>query len=246
MLNLNCSNVTVSWSSLWEVTVSTLFTLLIWIKAFIRLTFQWRGDFYLRCFKFQMKCKKSKTASFVKTSDPRSHILTLSWFSCALGLPDQPRGVHPPRKVQSSDYFGDEDVKALRSRSAARPGEISPLVTRCSSWGRAPLTLGWFWKCARALSWIRLHIQTFCWALRRPCSSPLANMASRYDSNLAQTSGMPSLVCEEARTTWRGSRGEGCGMQVWIIKCLFPNKQVGAWITILRTSHKAKQTAHQP
>lgn len=80
MLHLNCSNVTVSWSRLWEVTAGTL---LIWIKAFLRLTFQRRGDFYLRCFQFQMKCEKSKTASFVKTSDPRSHILTVSWFSCA-------------------------------------------------------------------------------------------------------------------------------------------------------------------
>ncbi|TNN89514.1 hypothetical protein EYF80_000117 [Liparis tanakae] len=51
----------------------------------------------------------------------------------------------------------DDDEKALRSRSAARPGEIAPLVTLSSS-------------------------------------SPRANMASRYDSILAQTSGMPSLL----------------------------------------------------
>lgn len=110
------------------------------------------------------------------------------------------------QECTTTDFYDDDvEEKALISRSAARPGEMAPLVTLSSRWGRASLTLGWFWKLHKTFSWIKLHIQTFCWALRRPCSSPLANMACRYDSILAQTSGMPSPLCEEARTTWRGS-----------------------------------------
>lgn len=107
-----------------------------------------------------------------------------------------------PADHYDDDDDDDEEEKALRSRSAARPGDMEPLVTLSCRSGRASRTLGWFWKWSSTFSWIRLHIHTFCWALRRPCSSPLANMASRYDTILAQTSGMPSLVCEEARTTW--------------------------------------------
>lgn len=105
-----------------------------------------------------------------------------------------------------------DDKKVLRSRSAARPGETAPLVTFSSSCGRAPLTPGWFWKWRRTFSWIKLHIQTLCWARRRPCNSPLASMASWYDCITAQTSGMPSLVCEEARITWKKG---GTNIEIW-------------------------------
>lgn len=114
-----------------------------------------------------------------------------------------PRGICSTQTFCWSSCYDDSE-KDLRSRSAASPGEISPLVTFCSRWGRVPLTAGWFWKCQRTFSWIRLHIQTFCWARRRPCSSPLLNMAALYASILAQTSGMPSKVWAEARTTWGG------------------------------------------
>lgn len=153
------------------------------------------------CFKFQMKRKNSKAASFcanyrVKVTNFHSVLhsfLGTEWPWSSILL----------QKCSPTDYY--DDKKALTSRSAARPGEIAPLVTLSSRWGRASLTLGWFWKWQRTFSWIKLHIQTFCWALRRPCNSPLANMVSRYNSILAQTSGMPSPVCEEERTTWGGS-----------------------------------------
>lgn len=193
--------------------------------------FLWRDDFFLRCFKFQIKCKKGKTAFLcanhsVKGTYSQSVLafLCIEWPWSAMRHPS----IHPQR-CSPTDYCGDDDdEKALRSRSAARPGEMAPLVTLSSRWGRASLTLGWFWKWQRAFSWIKLHIQTFCWALRRPCSSPLASMASRYDSILAQASGMPSLVCEEARTTWRGGEGDACVN----LKSLFFNHQVVTWYRV--------------
>lgn len=46
-----------------------------------------------------------------------------------------------------SGFRSPYDVKkVLSSRSAARPGDMAPLVTFSSRCGRAPLTPGWFWK----------------------------------------------------------------------------------------------------
>ncbi len=188
------------WSCRWEVmTVSTLGPLLIWIKACKGLI-SISAVFY-----FKLSVKRARLLLFVQTTVKVTYshsvlaFLGTEWPSSASIL---------LQKCNPTDYY-DDDEKALRSRSAASPGEMAPLVTLSSRWGRASLTLGWSWKWRRTFSWIKLHIQTFCWALRRPCNSPLANMASRYDSILAQTSGMPSLVCEEARTTWGGSWGGG-------------------------------------
>lgn len=126
-----------------------------------------------------------------------------------------------PRQQFFRSTYDDKNV--LSSRSAARPGDMAPLVTFSSSWGRAPLTPGWLLKWRRTFSWIKLHIQTLCWACRRPCNSPLASMASWYDCIATQTSGMPSLVCEEARITWKE-----VGVNT---RCLGPFTQTGLYLT---------------
>lgn len=160
-----------------------------------------RADFYLRCFQISNQVQKEQDGFFLCKPRSQDHIFSrcagFHWHWVALISHEASILLLP-----SSPIVHYDDEKALRSRSAARPGEVAPLVTLSSRWGRASLTLGWFWKWRRTFSWIKLHIQTFCWALRRPWNSPLASIVSRYDSILAQTSGMPSLVYEEARTTW--------------------------------------------
>lgn len=209
---VRCPNVDVSSSCKWEVTAVS--TLMIWIKACRNRSFCGGVTSSFGVLNFKLSVKKEQDCFFLCKPQSQGHIFSLGpgfpWHWVALISHE---ASVPLQKCSPSDYYDDE--KALRSRSAARPGEMAPLVTLPSRWGRASLTLGWFWKWRRTFSWIKLHIQTFCWALRRPCSSPLANMASRYDSILAQTSGMPSPVCEEARTTWGGGWGEGSRMHVW-------------------------------
>lgn len=183
-------------------TVSALPALVTWMKAIRKRSLCRRGgDSHV--FKFLNRVLKEQRSSlFVQTAEPRSFSRSpFQWVTLISYL-------FLIWQCSPSDYCDEEDeVKALRSRSAASPGEMAPLVTLSSRWGRASLTPGWFWKWHRTLSWIRLHIHTFCWAVRLPCSSPLASAASRYASILAQTSGMPSKVCEEARTT--------CGWRRW-------------------------------
>lgn len=157
---------------------------------------------------FRFSVKRAGLLPFCKNRRMKVTVFHSVLLYLALSGPDQQRGTPSillKKSSTSDNYDDDDDRKALRSRSEASPGEMAPLVTFSSRCGRASLTRGWFWKWERTFSWIRLHIQTFCWAFRRPCSSPLANLASRYDSILAQTSGMPSPVWEEARTTWGGS-----------------------------------------
>lgn len=89
--------------------------------------------------------KKSKTAFFVQMTVK----VTCAYFvllNLALNGSDQPRQIHSSQQKKKMcgpfDYYDDEEEKALRSKSAARPGEMTPLVTLSSKRGRASLTLG--------------------------------------------------------------------------------------------------------
>lgn len=68
-----------------------------------------------------------------------SHFLTFL-FLAPSGCHQQ-RGVGPCQEFSATGFYDGEE-KALISRSAARPGEMTPLVTRSSRPGRARLTLG--------------------------------------------------------------------------------------------------------
>lgn len=73
-----------AWSCRWEVTtVSTLSTLLIWIKACGGVTS------ILAVFYFKLSVERARLLLFVQTTESRSLILTLSRLSLALSGPDQ-------------------------------------------------------------------------------------------------------------------------------------------------------------
>lgn len=68
-------------------TVSTLFPLLIWIKACRKWSFCWRVTFILGVLNFKLRVKKSKTAFFLCKPQSQGHLLSL----CP--GPDQPWAV---------------------------------------------------------------------------------------------------------------------------------------------------------
>lgn len=70
-----------------------------------------------------------------------------TYSASVLVRPDHLGCSRPSSQISPTDhceynYEDDEDKKAFRSRSAASPGGIAPLVTRSSRWGRVSLTLG--------------------------------------------------------------------------------------------------------